>query len=133
MALELMAGDAAGSHRVPSQAALDVLAGSYPVPDGYTVLPAPTPGEYTALMQLKEWKNVRIAHKFDDRWYDGRFDGRWRRPGPYQDYYEVYYRRRNNDSVTLPFAPYTHGHALTLDTYGVSKLWVRIAKEQGSL
>ena len=82
------------------------------------VLPQPTPDEYAAMIIKKQWTNRRVAHKFDDGWYDGTFRGLMGGRTAYKDWYKVYYEVDRKISC----------HCLSLDTYGESKLWVLIRR-----
>ena len=112
----LMANQAesGNSISVPSQAELDASAGNFMGKDGYKVLPPPTPDEYAALITQQAWKSRRVAHRFDDGWYDGTFKGRHGGRTQYKDWYDVYYHVDRKVSC----------HVLSLGTYGETRLWV---------
>ena len=100
--------DTAGT---PSQAELYRAVGPYNPPPGYLVRCCPTPEEWAQPSKVMV-AHMRIAHKFDDKWYEGTFKGE--APNTHGRY-QVYYSQAGRELFP---------HNLSLADYGMDKLWV---------
>ena len=94
--------------------------GPFNPPPGWAILPkpAPTAAEWVDMIKTFKkghgfWRGKRIAHIFDDGWDMGTFQQR-------EKLHLVFFY--SSDSTKF-------AHSLSLDDWGVSKVWVIVEKE----
>lgn len=118
--LEVESGNNNGVAIIPTQEELYMGVGPFqPSLDFPSVLPSPELGWDPSKFM---WRNRRLAHKFDDGWYLGSFQGKvteGENKGKWEFFYQCSRER---------FA-----HVLATDQYGMDSIWVIVERSTSTL